>query len=159
VYDELHALARRYLFRERADHTLQPTALIHEAYLRLAKSDQSVWKSESHFVLIAARAMRQVLVNHAIRRQAQKRGGDWREIALDDAVDLFEKRSFDLVALDEALARLAEIDPRQAAIVELRFFGSLDAQAAADALNMSLRTLEREWTVARAWLRRELELK
>jgi RNA polymerase sigma-70 factor, ECF subfamily len=157
VYDELHALAERYLFRERPDHTLQPTALINEAYLRLSEQDKAAWNDKSHFVLIAARAMRQILVNHAIHRQAQKRGGGWREIALDDAVAIFEEKSVDLVALDEALAKLAEVDPDQAKIVELRFFGGLGTDAAAAALGMSLRTVEREWSMARAWLRRELE--
>lgn len=157
VYDELHALAERYLFRERPDHTLQPTALINEAFLRLCEQDKSAWNDRSHFVLIAARAMRQILVNHAIHRQAQKRGGGWREVALDDAVAIFQEKSIDLIALDEALAKLAEVDADQARIVELRFFGGLGTEAAAEALGMSVRTVEREWSMARAWLRRELE--
>ncbi len=157
VYDELHALAERYLFRERPDHTLQPTALINEAFLRLSEQERAAWKDRSHFVLIAARAMRQILVNHALHRGALKRGGHWREVALDDAIAVFRERSIDLIALDEILARLADVDPDQAKIVELRFFGGLDVKEAAEALGMSVRTVEREWSMARAWLRRELE--
>lgn len=157
VYDELHALAERFLFHERPGHTLQPTALINEAYLRLSQQDEPSWNDRSHFVLIAARAMRQILVNHAIHRRAQKRGGGWREIALDEAVALFEEKSVDLVALDDALARLSQVDPDQARIVELRYFGGLGTEATAQALGMAVRTVEREWSMARAWLRRELE--
>ncbi len=156
VYDQLHALAEQYLFRERPGHTLQPTALIHEVYLRLSEQDKAAWSDRSQFVLIAARAMRQVLVNHAIHRNAQKRGGGWREIAMEEAIELFEERSIDLVALDEALAKLQSLDAAQANMVELRFFAGLSMQDTAEALGMSVRTAEREWAMARAWLRREL---
>lgn len=156
VYDELHSLAERYLFGERRDHTLQPTALIHEVYLKLSANHQPNWNDRSHFVAIAARAMREVLVNHAIRHKAQKRGGDWREVALDEALTIFEDRSVDLLALNEALQKLAEIDPRQARIVELRFFGGLGVRGVAQVLNLGVRTIVREWRVARAWLRREV---
>lgn len=157
VYDELHALAERFLFRERPDHTLQPTALINEAYLRLSEKNSAAWNDRSHFVLIAARAMRQVLVNHAVHRGAQKRGGNWREIALDEAVAIFSEASIDIIALDEALAKLSKLDEIQGRIVELRYFGGLTTEEAAAVLGLSSRTLEREWSMARAWLRRELE--
>jgi len=156
VYDELHLLAERYLFCERPDHTLQPTALIHEVYLRLSEQSKSPWRNRDHFVAIAARAMRQVLVNHALRHRAKKRGGGWREAALDEALAIFEERSVDLLALHEALENLAEFDPRQCRIVELRFFGGLSVEGAAQVLGLSERTVEREWSMARAWLRREL---
>lgn len=156
VYDELHALAERYLFSERRDHTLQPTALIHEVYLKLSADCPPSWNNRSHFVAIAARAMREVLVNHAIRNKAKKRGGDWREVALDEAVTIFEDRSVDLLALNEALQKLAENDPRQARIVELRFFGGLGVRGVAQVMNLGVRTVVREWRVARAWLRREI---
>ncbi|MBX3396031.1 MAG: sigma-70 family RNA polymerase sigma factor [Phycisphaerae bacterium] len=157
VYDELHALAERFLFRERPDHTLQPTALINEAYLRLSEKNSDTWNDRSHFVLIAARAMRQILVNHAVHRGAQKRGGNWREIALDEAVAIFSGTSIDIIALDEALAKLSELDEIQGRIVELRYFGGLTTDEAASVLGLSVRTLEREWSMARAWLRRELD--
>lgn len=157
VYDELHLLAERYLFCERPDHTLQPTALIHEVYLRLSEQPKSPWKDHEHFIAIAARAMRQVLVNHAIRHRAKKRGGGWREAALDEALAIFEERSVDLIALHEALEKLAEFDGRQSRIVELRFFGGLSVSGVAQVLKLSERTIEREWGMARAWLRRELD--
>lgn len=157
VYDQLHAIAEQYLHRERVGHTLQPTALIHEVFLRLSEQDKVVWHDRSHFLLIAARAMRQILVNHAIHRNAQKRGGDWREIALEGAITLFEERSIDLIALNEALEKLQALDAQQARLVELRFFAGLSTDAAAEALGMSVRTVEREWAMARAWLRRELD--
>jgi len=156
VYDELHLLAERYLFCERPDHTLQPTALIHEVYLRLSEQSKSPWKDREHFIGIAARAMRQVLVNHAVRHRAQKRGGGWREAALDEALAIFEERSVDLIALNESLEKLANFDPRQSRIVELRFFGGLNVGGVAQVLKLSERTVEREWSMARAWLRREL---
>jgi len=156
VYGELHILAERYLLGERRGHTLQPTALIHEAYLKLAGGDAAKWTSRGHFLAVAARAMRQVLVTHAHRHRAAKRGRGWQQLALDDVVALFEAQSVDLIALDEALRRLAEIDALQARIVELRFFGGLSMESVADVLDLSLRTAEREWSIARAWLRRAL---
>ncbi len=156
VYDELHLLAERYLFCERPDHTLQPTALIHEVYLRLSDQKDVPWKDRDHFIAIAARAMRQVLVNHAIRHKAKKRGGGWREAALDEALAIFEERSVDLLALNEALQKLAQFDARQSRIVELRFFGGLGVEGVAQVLKIGERTVEREWSMARAWLRREL---
>lgn len=156
VYDELHLLAERYLFCERPDHTLQPTALIHEVYIRLSDQENSPWTDREHFIAIAARAMRQVLVNHAVRHKAKKRGGGWREAALDEALAIFEERSVDLLALNEALDKLAEFDPRQSRIVELRFFGGLSVGGVAQVMKIGERTVEREWSMARAWLRREL---
>ena len=156
VYDELHRLAQRYLIHERAGHTLQATALVHEAYLRLAETDDLRFENRSHLVGFAARAMRQVLVNHAKSRRALKRGGGKKPIALDDAVAMFEERAIDLVALDEALSQLAEIDSRQARVVELRFFGGLTAEEAGDVLDISVSTVERDWGAAKAWLHRAI---
>lgn len=156
VYDELHALAEQFLLLERRGHTLQPTALVHEAYLKLAAGNGTPWTSRAHFVAVAARAMRQVLVAHAVHHRAVKRGRGWRQIALDDVVALFEAQSVDLIALDEALRRLSELDALQAHIVELRYFGGLTMAAVAEVTGLSQRTAEREWSIARAWLRREL---
>jgi RNA polymerase sigma-70 factor (ECF subfamily) len=156
VYDELRGLARRYLARELPGHTLQPTALVHEAFLRLAGASEIPWQDRAHFVGVAARAMRQVLVSHAVRRKAAKRGGGWTRIPLDDAVALFESPSIDIVALDRALEELSAVDPRQCRVVELRFFGGLTVAEVAKVLRVSPRTVEREWTFARAWLRRKI---
>ena len=156
VYDELRRLAASALRRERTGHTLQPTALVHEAFLRLASSPDTPWESHAHFVAIAARVMRRVLVDHARRRRAVKRGtGDVR-VPLDD-VDVPETiLDVDLVALDEALAHLATFDERQARIVELRFFGGLSVPETAVLIGASERTVKRDWQIARAWLTREL---
>ena len=123
VYDELRALAEGYLRHERPDHTLQPTALVHEAYLRMVDQTQATWQDRAHFVAIAARAMRQILVNHAFAHATQKRGGGRRRLSIDDAVAATPDRSVDLLALDEALQRLSQVDPQKAELVELRFFG------------------------------------
>lgn len=156
VYDELRRLAASALRRERAGHTLQPTALVHEAFLRLANSPETPWESHAHFVAIAARVMRRVLVDHARRRKAFKRGtGDVR-VPLDDVDVPAATLDVDLVALDEALARLATFDERQARIVELRFFGGLSVPETAVLIGASERTVKRDWQVARAWLTREL---
>jgi RNA polymerase sigma factor (TIGR02999 family) len=157
VHEELRDLAARYLSHERPGHTLQPTALVHEAYIRLLGKSPSVdsmnWDSRAHFFGAVARSMRQILINHAVKKRAAKRGGQRQRVALDDALAVFEERTVDIVILDDALDRLAELDPRQGRIVELRFFAGLDVEDTARVLGLSKRTVEREWTVARAWLR------
>jgi RNA polymerase sigma factor (TIGR02999 family) len=157
VYQELKRLAAGYLRRERAGYTLQPTALVNEAYLRLLKDDPQRWQNRAHFCAIAAHSMRQILIERARARNAQKRGGPRARVTLDDALVAGGERSIDLVALDEALERLAAIDPAQARLVELRFFGGLTVEETADALHISPATVKRHWTVARAWLARELK--
>ncbi len=157
VYAELRHLADGYMMREGADHTLQATALVHEAYLRLVEPGCRVaWGDRSHFVAVAARAMRQILVNHAVRRRRQKRGGDARKIGLDQIVAAIEERSIDLIALDEALDKLAELDPLQSQVVELRFFAGLTVPQTARALGISPRTVDRESLIAKGWLHREI---
>ena len=156
VYNELRRVAGRYMRGERAGHTLQPTALVHEAYLRLIGQRDVAWQNRSHFYAVAARLMRNVLVDHARARQAHKRGGQERKVTFDEALELAGGESTDLLALDEALTRLAQRDPRQARIVELRFFGGLSEKEAAEVLRISVRTVKRDWAVARAWLYREI---
>lgn len=157
VYEELRRLAASYLRRERPGQTLQPTALVNEAYLRLLKDRPDRWQNRAHFCAIAAHSMRQILIERARARGAQKRGGHRARITLDDALIAGGERSIDLVALDEALDRLAQLDPNQARLVELRFFGGLTVEETAEAMNISPATVKRHWTVARAWLARELE--
>lgn len=154
VQRELRQLAAAHLRRERPDHTLQPTALVHEVYLRLVGASDVSWQDRSHFFGIAARLMRQILVDHARRRRAAKRGGLATRVTLDD--DVAVERNLDVEALDEALARLAELDPRQGRVVELRFFGGLGVEETAEVLRISPTTVKREWRTARAWLYREL---
>jgi RNA polymerase sigma-70 factor (ECF subfamily) len=156
VYDELHRLASRYLHGERLGHTLQTTALVHEAYLRLINQEQVQAVDRVHFVALAAGAMRHILVDHARSRRTEKRGGGRQRVPLDDAVALFETHSSDLVALDEALNHLARVDERQSRVVECRVFGGLTADETAEALGVSTRTVERDWRHARAWLYRTL---
>ena len=157
VYQELRRLAASYLRRERPGQTLQPTALVHEAYLRLLKDKPDRWKNRAHFCAIAAHSMRQILIERARARGAQKRGGAQPRVTLDEALVAGGERAIDLVALDEALERLAAIDPEQARLVELRFFGGLTVEETAEAMDISPATVKRHWTVARAWLARELE--
>jgi RNA polymerase sigma-70 factor (ECF subfamily) len=156
VYDELHRLASHYLRGERAGHTLQTTALVHEAYLRLVNQERVQTGDRVYFIALAARAMRRILVDHARQRLTGKRGGGQPRIPLDDAVALFESRSADLITLDDALHDLAQINRRQGSVVELRFFGGLTAEEAAEALGVTTRTVERDWRHARAWLYRAL---
>src|SRR6185312_8184446 len=156
VYDEFRALARHYLGQERANHTLQPTALVHEAYMKLVDQTRVDWQGKSHFFAVAAQAMRRILVDHARSRQREKRGGGRARVILDEAVALSPQKDEDVLALDEALERLAKLDPRQAKVVELRFFGGLNVEEVAEALGVSKRTVEGDWTFARAWLSREL---
>jgi RNA polymerase sigma-70 factor, ECF subfamily len=157
VYQELRRLAASYLRRERPGQTLQPTALVHEAYMRLMKDRPGRWQNRAHFCAIAAHSMRQILIERARARGAIKRGGGGPRITLDDALVAGGERSIDLLALDQALERLAAMDPEQARLVELRFFGGLTVEETAEALDMSPATVKRHWTVARAWLARELE--
>jgi RNA polymerase sigma factor (TIGR02999 family) len=157
VYQELRRLAASYLRRERPGQTLQPTALVHEAYLRLMKDRPDRWQNRAHFCAIAAHSMRQILIERARARGALKRGGARPRVTLDEALVAGGEQSIDLLALDQALERLAEMDPEQARLVELRFFGGLTVEETADALGMSPATVKRHWTVARAWLARELE--
>jgi RNA polymerase sigma factor (TIGR02999 family) len=156
VYDELKALARARLAHVPPGNTLQPTALVHEAYMRLLGNQGGSWQNRSHFFGIATQAMRRILVDHARRRHAGKRAGGER-ITLDDALAAAPEPSVDLVALDEALTKLDALDPRQARVVELRFFGGLDVEQTAETLGISVSTVKRDWTFARAFLQRELD--
>jgi RNA polymerase sigma-70 factor (ECF subfamily) len=156
VYQELRLLASRYLRKERQDHTLQPTALVNEAYVRLLGKPPGDWKDRSHFFAVAAQAMRNILVDHARRQLAGKRIGPNDKVALENVPELSSAPTTDVLALHEALDKLAEINPRQAKLVELRYFGGLTNVEAAEALDASRATVERDWQVARLWLRREL---
>jgi RNA polymerase sigma-70 factor (ECF subfamily) len=156
VYDELRALAAEWLKRNRRDHTLQPTALVHEAYLRLVDQTNPHWQNRAHFYAVAVKAMRQILIDHARRHDAAKRGGNWRRLSLDEAIDAMPMTDVDVLALDEALTRLAALNQRQADIVELRFIAGLSVEEAARVLNVSPRTVKFDWRMARAWLSREL---
>jgi RNA polymerase sigma-70 factor, ECF subfamily len=156
LYDAFHDLAARYLRGERRGHTLSPTALVNEAYLKLVDQTRVDWRGRTHFFAIGAQVMRRILVDHARGKKRAKRGGTGRRITLDEHVALSPGRDEDLLAVDEALGKLAQIDPRQALIVELRFFGGLTVADVAEALGVSKRTVEAEWTAVRAWLRREL---
>ena len=157
VYDELHRLARAQLRDERPDHTLGATALIHEAYLKLSGLDRIQWQNRSHFMAVAAQAMRRVLVNHANARGAQKRGGKHERLSLDDVMIVSDARGEDLIALDAALTRLAALDRRIARVVECRFFAGMTIEETAEALAIAPATVKRDWTLARAWLHRELD--
>ena len=156
VYDELRRLARGYLGRERPGQTLQPTALVNEAYLRLVKDKKQDWQTRTHFVAIAAISMRQILIERARARDAQKRGGDRARVTLDEGLVAEEQRSVDLLAVDDALRKLATIDAQQAKLVELRFFGGLTIDESAEALGISPATVKRHWAMAKAWLQREI---
>jgi len=156
LYGEFRRLAADYLKRERPEHTLQPTALVHEAFLRLVNQRNVDWKGRSHFFAVGAQAMRRILVDHARRKKRDKHGGGRHRIALDDQMTISKRSDEDLIAIDDALQELAELDPRQAKIVELRFFGGLTVAEVAEVLGVSKRTVESEWTIVRAWLRREL---
>jgi RNA polymerase sigma factor (TIGR02999 family) len=157
VYDELRRIAVRYMNREKVEHTLQPTALVHEAYMRLVDQKQVDWKNRAQFFGVAAEMMRRILVNHAIQKQTAKRGGDALRVSLNDANELQAPSDTNLVALDDALKRLSEIDSRKSRIVELKFFGGLTTEEIAEVLQVSVATIEREWSLARAWLFREVK--
>ena len=156
VHRELHQIARRCLKGERPGHTLQPTALVNEAYLRLVDVRRMNWKNRAHFLAMSARLMRRVLVDFARSRQYQKRGGGVMKVALDEAHGVSTDRGQDLVALDEALTTLATLDERKARVIEMRFFGGLTAEETADVLEVSRETVLRDWRLARAWLMHEL---
>ncbi len=153
----LRRMASRYLQRERPGHTLQATALVHEAYLRLVDQKGVEWQNRSHFFGVAAQQMRRILVDYARAHHAAKRGGPLPKISLDDALAIAEGRTGDLLELDEVLTRLASIDAQQVRIIELRFFAGLTVEETAEVLNISPATVKREWTTAKAWLAREIE--
>jgi RNA polymerase sigma factor (TIGR02999 family) len=156
VYDELRRLAHYHLKNERPGHTLQSTALVHEAYFRLVGQDLPEWEGRTHFFAIAAQLMRQILVDYARRRRATKRGSGACMLTLEDAVALPQRKDVDVVALDDALKTLAEIDPRQSHVVELRFFAGLSLEETSEVMGIATATVQRDWTAARAWLHREI---
>ena len=156
VYDELRRLAGYYMRQERGSHTLQPTALVHEAYLRMLEQEKGTFLNRTQFIAVAANMMRRILVNYAVRRNRQKREGDFIRVTLDRAVDSFNEDALNLIALDEALHDLAKIDERSARVFELRFFGGLTVEETAEVLEISPATVKREWTYARAFLQSEM---
>ena len=156
VYAELHRLAQHYMAGERVGHTLQATALVNEAYLRLVDSSRVQWQNRAHFFAISAQLMRRILVDFARSRGYHKRGGNARRISLDDAPPVTDERSADLVALDEAMNSLAAFDARKSRVVELRYFGGLSVEETAEVLNLSPETVMRDWRLAKVWLQREL---
>lgn len=156
IYGELRQLAGAQLVRERAGHTLQPTALVHEAWLRLIDQQRVAWQGRGHFLGIAAQAMRRILVDHARGKRRAKRGGAWRRVQLEEGALTEAGDGLDLLALEDALERLAQLSERQARVVELRFFGGLSSEESAELLGVTRRTVERDWRFARAWLYEEL---
>lgn len=156
VYEELHRMAKRHLGRERLNHTLQTTALVNEAYLRLIDQRNVRWQNRAHFFSIAARLMRRILIDHARAHHYAKRGGDVIKVSLGKAIDVSKERAAELVSLDDALTALAEIDPRKSQVVELRFFGGMSVEETAEVLNVSPVTVMRDWSTARAWLHRTM---
>ena len=156
VYDELRRRAAAYLRRERVDHTLEPTALVHEAYLKLIGQERIVWQNRAHFFGVTAQMMRRILVDHAKGQRRRKRFGGALRVTLDDRVGAVQPPDFDVIALDRALAELAAIDPQQARIVELRYFGGLSETEVAELLALSRSTVTREWQIARGWLYRRV---
>jgi RNA polymerase sigma factor (TIGR02999 family) len=159
VYDELRRVARRHLRRERPDHTLQSAALVHEAYLRLVQHEAPEWQNRAHFFGVAAQLMRHILVDHARNRLAAKRGAGITRLTLNPEIALPQKREVDVVALDDALHKLAGLDTQSCRIVELRFFGGLSIEETATVLGISAATVSRDWTTSRAWLQREIKKK
>lgn len=156
VYDELRELAGSYLRRERSDHTLQPTALVHEAYLRLREQRNVDWGNRAQFLGIAARMMRRILVDHATARRTAKRGGENTRVSLDEALQIFDQQEVSTLALHNALQDLEALDPRQAQVVEMRFFGGMTVPEIGEVLAISPATVKREWSVAKLWLEREM---
>jgi RNA polymerase sigma-70 factor, ECF subfamily len=156
VYEELHRLAHRYISRERGGYTLQTTALVHEAYLRLIDAKSVRWQNRAHFLAVAGQSMRRILVDLARARHNLKRGGPKQRVSLDEALVATPERGADLLALDEALARLATLNPRQGQVVELRYFGGLTEDDVSEVLKVSPRTVRSDWSLARVWLYREL---
>lgn len=157
VYAELRRLASSYLRRERQGHTLEPTALVHEAYLRMIDQTQAHWQNRAHFFGVAAQMMRRILIDHARAHEADKRGGEFQKLSLDENIDVSGERAAELVALDDALNRLAEVDPQKSRIVELRFFGGLSVEETAEVLGVSVPTVKRHWRMAKAWLYGEVQ--
>jgi len=157
VYDELKRIAQRYLRNERPGHTLQSTALVHEAYVRLTNQELPQWQNRAHFFAVAAQLMRQILVDHARAHRADKRGGGACKLTLDEAEQNPQPVDVDVIALDDALKTLTEMDPQQGKVVELKFFGGLSIEDTAEVLGVSPSTVKRDWITARAWLHRELD--
>jgi RNA polymerase sigma factor (TIGR02999 family) len=157
IYGELRRLAHRQLRRERRDHTLQSTALVHEAWLRLVDQKQAKWQDRAHFFAVSGQMMRRILVDHARAQQREKRGGGAPVLALDEAIDIPRQRSLELIALDDALLDLARLDARQSHVIEMRFFAGLSIDETAEALGISKATANRDWITGRAWLLRELD--
>ncbi|HEX4629678.1 MAG TPA: ECF-type sigma factor [Chthoniobacterales bacterium] len=157
VYDDLRRVAAGFMQGERLDHTLQPTALVHEAYLRVAGQRQSTWQNRAHLLGVFARMMRRILIDHASARFAAKRGGkEAVRIILDDELEIYQNQEINVLKVDEALRNLEQLDPTQAQVVELRFFGGLTIDEIAEALSISPATVSREWAIAKRWLQREL---
>jgi RNA polymerase sigma factor (TIGR02999 family) len=156
VYDELHRLAARCISREGPGHTLQSTAVVHEAYLKLVDQQRVHWQNRTQFFAVAAQLIRRILVDHARTAKAYKRGGAARKISLDENIGVMDSRDLDLVALDDAMAALAQFDPQQSRVIELRFFAGLTIEETAEALGISPATVKRDWVTARAWLFNEL---
>jgi RNA polymerase sigma factor (TIGR02999 family) len=156
VYDELRRIAHRYVRREREGHTLQTTALVNEAFVRLAGADKIAWQNRTHFFAVTAQVMRHILIDHARRRHYTKHGGQVRQVALEDAAAMSRQRAAELVMLDEALAELAKLDPRKSRVVELRYFGGLSLEETAEVLEVSPMTVRRDWRAAKAWLYRRM---
>jgi RNA polymerase sigma-70 factor, ECF subfamily len=152
IYDELKRIAANYLRRERSDHTLQPTALVNEAYMKMIDITQVSWQNKAHFIGVAANQMRRILVDHARQHNAQKRGGEFHIMTLNEEIDASDEQSADLIALDDALTELAKMDPMKAQIVELRYFGGLTMDEAAEVLGVSVITVKRHWKMTKAWL-------
>jgi RNA polymerase sigma factor (TIGR02999 family) len=157
VYDELRGIAGAYLAKERADHTLQPTALVHEAYIRLIDQRTTDWRNRAQFYGLAAQMMRRILINHAVAKKAEKRGGGDRPVSMEGLTIAFDDTNFDLIDLNEALDHLAGLDKQKCEIVEMKFFGGMTTEEIAAALGCSASTVERGWTFARSWLYKELE--
>ena len=155
VYDELHRLARSYFRRERGEHTLQPTALVHEAYIRLV-DQKSPMESRGHFLAVAATQMRRILLDYARRHKAERRGGGGQKVLLEDTMAIAHQKPLDMIGLDTALSQLAELDPSQAQLVELRFFGGLSVEETAEVMGVSTATVKRSWSSARAFLHRQM---
>ena len=156
VYDELRRMARQYMRRERPGHTLESTALVNEAYIKLIDCSRVGWQNRAHFFAVAAQLMRRILIDHARSRNYAKRGGGVRKVSLDEAAILSEERAADLIAIDNALTNLAAMDPRKSQIVELRFFGGLNLEETAEVMGISSPTVQREWRKAKAWLLKEV---
>ena len=158
IYDELRRIAHRYAQRERNGHTLQTTALVNEAYLRLAAGEKHDWQNRSHFFAVTAQVMRHILIDHARRRRFVKHGGEAQQVPIEDASLMATERAAELIALDEALAEFAKLDPRKARVVELRYFGGLSLEETADTVGVSLMTVRRDWSTAKAWLFKRLKV-